>query len=151
MDEHRLQQLAVDLSKRYFQKPFKDHIIFNRRLRTTGGRYVPKTRTIEINPKYLEELGEDALIGIIKHELCHYHLHIEGKPFHHRSHEFRELMKQTDSPRFCEQLPSEVSKRRLEYKCTNCSLIFKRKRRVNTQQYRCGKCGGRIKQLASGD
>ncbi|WP_411954734.1 SprT-like domain-containing protein [Alkalibacillus sp. S2W] len=72
MDEHRLHKLTVDLSNRYFQKPFKDHIIFNRRLRTTGGRYVPKTRTIEINPKYLDELGEEALIGIIKHELKHY-------------------------------------------------------------------------------
>ena len=26
----------------------------------------------------------EELIGIIKHELCHYHLHLEGKGYQHR-------------------------------------------------------------------
>ena len=35
----------------------------------------------------------EELIGIIKHELCHYHLHLEGKGYQHRDKDFKELLK----------------------------------------------------------
>lgn len=143
MNNDELLELTKELSLKYFNKPFVDQIIFNDRLRTTGGRYIPSKRTIEINKKYLDELGYDELIGIIKHELCHYHLHIEGKPYHHRSREFRELMRKTNSPRFCRILPSEEEKR-LIYVCDKCGFEYRRKRKVNVSKYRCGKCRGKI-------
>ncbi len=49
---------------------------FNKRLRTTGGRYLLKSHDIEINSKQYEHYGEDAVVKIILHELCHYHLHL---------------------------------------------------------------------------
>ena len=52
----------------------------------------------------------EELIGVIKHELCHYHLHIEGKGYQHRDADFRELLKRTNSPRFCSTLSGEKSK-----------------------------------------
>src|SRR5690625_5779111 len=70
--------LINELSLRYFDKPFKHEATFNYRLRTTGGRYIPTKKVIEINPKYMVEL-EEEFIGIIKHELCHYHLHIRSE------------------------------------------------------------------------
>lgn len=53
--------------------------MFNRRLRTTGGRYVLLTHNLEINPLMIEEFDEQNLIGVIKHELVHYHNHIQGQ------------------------------------------------------------------------
>ncbi|WP_407644126.1 SprT family protein [Filobacillus milosensis] len=145
MDNLELQKLIKQISLQYFYKPFVGEARFNSRLRTTGGRYIPSTSVIEINPKYLTELGEQELIGIIKHELCHYHLHIKGKPYHHRSKEFRHLLKITGSPRFCKILPSEEQKRTIIYKCQKCGMEYNRKRNVNVQKYRCGKCKGKLK------
>lgn len=147
MDDQQLQQLVSQLSLDCFNKPFIDKACFNPRLRTTGGRYLPRQRKIEINRKYLVELGMEELIGIIKHELCHYHLHIEGKPFGHRDQEFRTLLKETQSPRHCQPLPSEQRKvvSDYQYKCLQCGQLYKRKRKVNIKKYSCGRCKGKIK------
>ncbi|WP_027964896.1 SprT family protein [Halalkalibacillus halophilus] len=144
MENKELQQITEQISQNDFNRPFNDRIIFNPRLRTTGGRYIPTRRIIEINKKYYTELGRDELVGIIKHELCHYHLHIEGKPFHHRSAEFKKLLSQTNAPRFCERLPSEASQSTLIYQCGQCGMKYNRKRKLNTERYRCGKCRGEI-------
>ncbi|MGM8216623.1 SprT family protein [Bacillaceae bacterium W0354] len=143
MDDNQLQKLTEEVSLQYFEKEFVDTAKFNARLRTTGGRYIPSKRVIEINPKYLDELGHDELIGIIKHELCHYHLHVEGKPYNHQSKEFKELLRKTGSPRYCRILPSEEIKR-LIYECQECGMHYKRKRRINVSKYRCGRCRGKI-------
>jgi predicted SprT family Zn-dependent metalloprotease len=79
LTDKEVYDLVNTLSLRYFHKPFLHEVKFNHRLRTTGGRYIPAKKLIELNPKYLEK--EDEFIGIIKHELCHYHLHIEGKGY----------------------------------------------------------------------
>ena len=49
--------------------------------------------SIEINPLVFEIHGMNELVGVIKHELCHYHLHLEGKGYKHRDADFRELFK----------------------------------------------------------
>jgi|SRR5690625_843753 len=138
MTDRELRQLTKKLSKKHFQKPFHHTVKFNNRLRTTGGRYIPVTKTIEINPKYLQEMGLTETIGIIKHELCHYHLHITGKAFQENDLEFINLLKKTNSPAYCRPLPSSL--KRYIYQCSHCNLIYKRKRRVNVKKYKCGNC-----------
>lgn len=148
MDEQKLKQWVDEISREWFGKPYIDEVMMNNRLRTTGGRYIPKYRRIELNPKYLEELGEEEFIGIIKHELCHYHLHIEGKGYQHRDHDFRMLLKQTNSPRHCQPLPSKQQNRQVhEYECQSCQKTYQRLRRVNVKRYRCGKCKGKLKKI----
>ncbi|WP_284141788.1 MULTISPECIES: SprT family protein [unclassified Virgibacillus] len=144
LNEKELHDLVHRISITYFQKPFQDKVRFNPRLRTTGGRYIPTKRLIELNPKYVEEMGEEELIGIIKHELCHYHLHIEGKGYQHRDQDFKILLKKTGSPRHCKPLPSQKERFNHIYQCCNCHLIYKRVRMVNVSKYRCGKCRGKL-------
>lgn len=139
-----LYKLVNQLSLDFFQKPFMHEVTFNHRLRTTGGRYLPSQKVIELNPRYVTEMDEQEFIGIIKHELVHYHLHIAGKPFGHRDKEFRELLKKTGSPRHCQPLPSTLKKYKYYYICRNCNITYKRVRRVNIEKYRCGKCRGKI-------
>ncbi|WP_430788612.1 SprT family protein [Virgibacillus flavescens] len=145
LNEQELYALVDRLSKQYFHKPFKDDVRFNNRLRTTGGRYIPSRRVIELNPKYVLETDEEEVIGIIKHELCHYHLHIEGKGYKHGDTDFRKLLKETGSPRHCNPLPSYKRKEKHSYICGKCAHVYKRQRRVNINKYRCGKCGGKLK------
>lgn len=147
MNKLELFQWIDQISKDYFDKPFIDEVVMNNRLRTTGGRYIPAKRRIELNPKYLSELGEKEFIGIIKHELCHYHLHIEGKGYKHRDPEFRSLLKKTGSPRFCQALPSKTQERNHIYMCSQCGVEYKRVRRVDTKRYRCGRCKGQLKKI----
>ncbi|WP_413775113.1 SprT family protein [Gracilibacillus pellucidus] len=144
MTQTELEKLIHDISNNIFKKPFIDEVRFNNRLRTTGGRYIPSQRVIELNPKYYTELGYDEFVGIIKHELCHYHLHIEGKGYQHRDPEFKQLLKETNSPRHCNPLPSIQKEYRYKYQCTNCGYIYPRKKRMNLKQYRCGKCKGTL-------
>lgn len=143
-DESRLFDLVNRLSLEYFHKPFRHYVQFNNRLRTTGGRYLLDQKVIELNPKYIIEIGEQELIGIIKHELCHYHLHIEGKGYRHGDEDFKRLLKETGSPRYCKPLPSNEKRYRYFYMCKTCQCLYKRVRRVNTNKYRCGKCKGEI-------
>lgn len=69
ISEKELFVLVNELSVKYFKKPFKHEVRFNNRLRTTGGRYIPVKKVIELNPKYIIEMDEGEFIGIIKHEL----------------------------------------------------------------------------------
>lgn len=147
MENSELQKLVEDISNASFGKPFRHKAFFNRRLRTTGGRYMLRSHNIEINIKYLAEHGMAELTGIIKHELCHYHLHIEGKGYKHRDKDFRDLMKEVGAPRHCNPLESQKQKKRniLYYRCTGCDLIYRRRRRINIDRYVCGKCRGKLK------
>ncbi|KKK35973.1 hypothetical protein WQ57_21980 [Mesobacillus campisalis] len=150
MENEELQAMVEKISLKEFGRPFRHQAMFNPRLRTTGGRYLLRSHNIEINKKYLEQLGENELIGIIKHELCHYHLHLEGKGYKHRDRDFRELMEKVEAPRFCSALPEEKNKRKkqtrvLIYQCTGCHLAYRRKRSIDTSRYVCGKCRGALK------
>lgn len=148
MEDHELQRLVERLSLEFFGKTFRHQAYFNAKLRTTGGRYLLGSHNIEVNKKYLLQLGMSELIGILKHELCHYHLHLEGKGYQHRDKDFKLLLQKVGAPRFCGHLPDAPKKRLfkniLTYECTNCHLQYKRKRKIDTSRYVCGKCKGKL-------
>src|SRR5699024_3274720 len=118
--EEKLTKLIQDLSMTYFNKAFLHKGKYNYRLRTTGGRYLLSNHNIEINPKYVLEMEEEDYVGIIKHELCHYHLHIEGRGYKHGDWDFKELLKEVGAPRHCKPLPSQKNKKRHKYVCVRC-------------------------------
>jgi len=147
MKEEELQHLVEEISLQYFKLPFCHKALFNKRLRTTGGRYLLQSHHVELSYNYYKAFGEEELIEVIKHELCHYHLHLAGKGYKHRDADFRRLLTEVGAPRFCKTIPGTASKRRLSsyiYECTSCRLQYARKRRVDTNRYRCGKCKGNL-------
>ena len=148
MTDQELQKLVEELSETQFNLPFVHNASFNPRLRTTGGRYLLNSHNIEINRKYLEQLGIEELIGIIKHELCHYHLHINKKGYQHKDADFKNLLQKVGGPRYCSSLPQENNqakpKRTLVYRCQSCNQIYLRRKKVNTKKYVCGKCRGKL-------
>ncbi|MBU8908753.1 SprT family protein [Desertibacillus haloalkaliphilus] len=149
MDREELQRLVEHISEESFGLPFKHEARFNNRLRTTGGRYLLRSHDIELNPKQLEVFGYDALIGIIKHELCHYHLHLQNKGYRHRDRDFKELLAAVDGSRYCEILPDMKRTVKVEhqYQCSDCETVYRRKRRMDTNRYVCGKCRGKLKKI----
>ncbi|MFC0472370.1 SprT family protein [Halalkalibacter kiskunsagensis] len=149
MSDDQLQRLVEEISANEFKWPFRHKASFNKRLRTTGGRYLLQSHNIEINPKQMLYYGEEALIGIIKHELCHYHLHLQGKGFQHRDPDFKRLLVKVGAPRFCEVVPGTLNKSGSShrYECASCGLTYIRKRRLDTHKYVCGKCRGKLKKI----
>ncbi|MFJ7669018.1 SprT family protein [Lysinibacillus sp. NPDC097195] len=147
MNNEELQQLVSRISIESFHKPFMHRAYFNPRLRTTGGRYLLQSHHIEINPKAFEMYGLKEVEGIILHELCHYHLHIEGKGYQHRDKDFRDLLKKVNAPRFCSALQKPTSRSNKQrphymYTCLKCRQKYVRKIRLNVRKYCCGKCSG---------
>lgn len=146
MTDAQVQQLVCDISIQYFNKPFRHQAFFNQRLKTTGGRYMLNSHNIELNKNMLEVFGADELTGIIKHELCHYHLHLENKGYQHKDRDFKQLLAKVGAPRHCSSIKQEARKTlyKHHYVCSKCGQSYKRQRKVNTQKYRCSKCLGEL-------
>lgn len=153
MNNEELQHLTEKLSLEFFGKPFEHCAYFNNRLQTTGGRYALRSHNIDINPKHLEYYGVEEVINIIKHELCHYHLHIEGKGYQHRDREFKELLQMVGGARHCQSIPyaKKAAGKIHIYQCSGCRHEYTRKRRMNIKKYVCGKCHGSLKKIAEKD
>ncbi|AVL00495.1 SprT family protein [Pediococcus inopinatus] len=146
MTDTELQQLVEKISLSDFHRQFKHHAFFNQRLRTTGGRYQLQTHDIDINPKMLSEHDLSTLVGIIRHELCHYHLHLTHHGYQHRDSDFRQLLAQVHGSRFAPAVQaSSRSRMQLVYRCQQCGLQYHRKRHIDLKKYRCGKCGGQLR------
>lgn len=140
MNEHELQNLTEEISRTSFHREFTHQITYNNRLRSSGGRYLLKTGNIEINPNIEDKLGIEALIGVIKHELCHYHLHQMGRGYHHRDQDFKRLLHKVGGSRYVERM----SEPNFIYECTACHHRYPRMRKMNTKRYVCGKCRGKL-------
>lgn len=152
MTDLEVQQLVEQLSIQYFGRPFLHKAYFNNRLRKTGGRYLLQTHHIELNQKLYNHFGMEELRGIILHELCHYHLHIAGKGYKHRDADFRALLKKVGAPRFCSSIEDVVEQKSQQvhlYGCISCRQIYKRKRHMKVEKYRCSKCHGEIRFIKS--
>jgi len=148
MNNEMLQSWVERISLQYFNLPFRHKATFNRRLRSTGGRYFTKSHDIEISPHQLEAYGAEETEKIIKHELCHYHLHLLKRGYRHRDADFKQLLIQVGGSRFCQALPGRENRISMPYKyklvCRACGQEYMRKRRVDPAKYACGKCRGKL-------
>ena len=153
MDNQELQKWVERISITFFGLPFRHRAVFNPRLRTTGGRYFTKTHNIEISPRQLEVHGPEETEAIIKHELCHYHLHLQGKGYKHRDADFKALLAQVGGSRYCRPLPGASRTLPIRYLllCKDCGQTYPRKRKVDIRKYVCGRCRGRLQLVRSGE
>lgn len=151
MTDQELQQLVEDISQTFFDRPFLHKVTFNPRLRTTGGRYLLTNHNIEINRLYFDQLGMDELVGIIKHELCHYHLHLLNRGYKHRDEDFKKLLHKVNGARYCSSLPNinkkGTSKKLYIYQCQACQQKYTRRKRMDIKKYVCGKCRGKLREM----
>jgi SprT-like protein len=144
LTDAELQAWVEELSLTRFGKAFRHEARFNPRLKTTGGRYRLDDHRIEMNPKYLP-YGREVFGKIILHELCHYHLHLEGKGYRHRDREFKSLLKAVGGLRYAPGLPGQA-KPAYVITCLACGKRTVRQRKMQVERYRCGLCQGMLKQ-----
>ncbi|GEK06226.1 SprT family protein [Schleiferilactobacillus harbinensis] len=148
----RLPQTAAELtalvrsvSTETFHRPFTHQALYNRRLRTTGGRYRLRDHNIEINPHLLQYYGLPELLGVIKHELCHYHLHLLHGGYQHKDADFKKLLAATGGSRFAPPMPPREDRTvNYLYICPQCQAKYPRQRRIDTRRFVCGRCHHRL-------
>lgn len=146
MNQQELQQLVEQISRQYFHRPFIHQVKINHRMTTTGGCYHLDDHHLEINAHFLAPQYHDYLIGIIKHELCHYHLHQLGLGYQHKDRDFKILLQKVGGSRYAPDIGLRRQKKyNYLYVCKNCGLHYPRIRKINTQRYRCGKCKGALR------
>lgn len=148
MNDEQLQKWVERISLRDFGRPFRHRARFNHRLRTTGGRYFMHTHDIEISARHYAAFGAEEAEKIIKHELCHYHLHLQNKGFRHRDRDFKELLRQVGGSRYCRSLPGDRRREepyRYKLVCLACRAEYPRKRKADPRRYRCGRCHGPLR------
>lgn len=148
MNQQALQRYVEEVSLNYFGQPFTHQAVWNSRLRTTGGRYHTRSHDLDFNKKVLDTFGEETFLGVVKHELCHYHLHLAGKGHQHKDREFKQLLKQVGGLRFTPSLKAQKESIQLwHYQCKACGTIAGRQRRFNTSKYVCANCKGKFELL----
>lgn len=140
MTNDELQTLVESISLTYFNRTFEHRAFFNSRLKTTGGRYHLASHDIDFNQKILTYFGEDTFIGVIKHELCHYHLHLMGRGYQHKDRDFKQLLNQTGGLRFVPDVRELDGSIKYNYQCDTCGSTIHRMRKLNTRRYGCAKC-----------
>ena len=149
MNNRERQHLTEKWSVEYFHRPFVHQIFFNRRLRTTGGRYHLSDGHIDINPLMYTEFDLANLKGVVLHELCHYHLHQTGQDYRHRSRAFRTLLAQVGGSRYAPATSkAQPPHRHLIYQCQGCGAVIARQRHFNTHRYICRRCGHHFQLVA---
>lgn len=146
MTNEELQRLTEKWSLECFSRSFDHQIVFNNRLRTTGGRYHLMDHHIDINPLMYTEFDLNNLRRVVLHELCHYHLHLMGMDYHHRSRAFRTLLTRVGGARYAPPTSNRQGRKtRWLYQCTGCGIIIARQRRFNPRHYVCRRCGSYFK------
>lgn len=150
MTNQELQARVEAISTSFFQRPFRHRACFNNRLRSTGGRYILGTHNLEFNPKHYERFGLEELDSIIKHELCHYHLHLLGLGYKHKDKDFRELLQKVGGTRFCRSMKEQKKQPVYRYVlvCLSCRMEYYRKRKMDPAKYSCGRCRGKLKLIS---
>lgn len=146
LTEKELQKLVQEVSLKYFGRQFKHQVKINKRMTTTGGRYHLDDHHIEINAHFLVPQYYQELIGIIKHELTHYHLHLNHRGYRHQDHDFKVLLNKVGGSRYAPDIGlRRKSKAKYLYVCTVCGQKYWRVRRLDLRRYACGHCKGKLK------
>ena len=130
------------VSQEDFGKSFNHVAVWNTKLRSSGGRFFPADGHLDFNPKIYDTFGLDVFRKIVRHELCHYHLYFAGKGYKHADADFKDLLKAVDGLRYAPSLSPNAPAN--HYRCQQCGQDYHRKRRINTQKYRCGRCQGKL-------
>lgn len=133
------------VSREDFGREFSHQAFWNKRLKSTGGRFFPKDGHLDFNPKIYEVFGLEIFRKIVRHELCHYHLYFEKKGYRHKDRDFKELLVAVDGLRYAPSLPDSFSHR---YQCQACGQTYFRKRKMDVRRYRCGKCRGILAEIS---
>lgn len=122
----------------------------NGRLKRACGRFVYYTRNkqpkvVEMNKEFVENNEPTVVLDVLRHELVHYALFMQGKPHSDGHPVFERELRRLDvvSQKTIDQYT--IASKLQIYGCTDCSHEYQLTRRLrnNGMHHRC-KCGGKL-------
>jgi len=130
------------LADEQFGLPHTVVVIWNNQLKTAAGRAYYQTGTVELNPDYFREFGEEKVITTLRHELAHlmayksYGDNGHGTPFkqicRRLGGDMNEQLAANGAPE-CASKEYIRSEYKWEYRCPDCGSSFKKKRRISAK------------------
>lgn len=104
-NDNELNWVGNQLSLLYFGRPCKVPIEWDKSLKNAAGYFLFEKRThkplkIVQSMWQYNQFGAQHVIGTLKHELAHYHLYIEGKPFQDEEEGFKQECQRIGAPLF---------------------------------------------------
>lgn len=148
LTNQQLSVLAEHLSQTYWQQRCTIPVVWNGRLSTTMGRFCyslqKNKRTavrIELSKKAAQHLDRQTFIQVLLHELCHYHLFKQGKPFSDHHPVFETEIKRVGAiPTNTIKLPQKGYK----LYCSKCQAFLGTRKRFNPKRYLSSCCRAQI-------
>lgn len=152
--EKEMEKFAREFLKEEFGVDLTIPIKINNRLKRTFGMFRGRTSkvtgrepiVIEISKNMIEYQGFDFAYGTLKHELVHYALFIQNRPYNDGTYTFEQELKRVGAP--SSGTRKSVFKKEV-YECKGCSHKFLRSRKLNNHKtykgsnYNCP-CGGQL-------
>lgn len=124
----------------------------NGRMKTTFGWFRHQRNgaplSVELNKYFVENNEATVVIDVLKHELCHYALFMQGRPYKDGQSEFENELKRLNiiSQSTIDKYKIATQPRKIQvYQCSKCSAKFNRQRALpnNGRGHRCS-CGGNL-------
>lgn len=157
---HTLRQFAREWLKDTYQMDLEIPLEINARLKTTYGcfRYTivkatggTKPKAIHLNKFFVENNNLESVVDVLKHELVHYALFMQGKPHSDGDYYFEKELKrlnvvsqETINKKY--DIKSKKIKKTVHlYKCMECDKTHTRGRALsNGGRYHQCICGGKL-------
>jgi len=144
----KLQALANKLSLHFWSKACDIPVVWNGRLTRSMGRFLYSTKgkkriakQIELSKQAAQFIDRETFIAVLLHELAHYHLFIQDKPYddHHPVFE-QELARVGAISTNTVQLPQKT----FLLSCSQCKKRLGYRKRMNLAYYKSGCCKAEI-------
>lgn len=158
LTQYQLEKYAEKFLKDNYNMKLLVPLKINGRLRTACGRFVytqfksgkPSVpKVVELNRYFLENNEPAVVLDVLRHELVHYALFMQGKP-HRDGHPVFEnelkrlgIVSQSTIDKY--NIKSKPVNIRV-YECEDCGYKYRRKRALahGGKYHRCGGCNGRL-------
>lgn len=152
--ESKLTKYANDFLKENYDMHLIVPLKINGRLKTTIGRFryyggtERKPISVELNKFFVENNDMDIVKNVLKHELVHYALYMQGKPDSDGHPVFENELKKLGVVSQSTIQNYEITykpKTIVVYTCNDCKYEHKRKRALkNNGRYHYCNCGGSL-------
>lgn len=143
-----LLNLANTLSQRFWQKDCSIPVAWNGRLRTAMGRflYSPQGKKnlplrIEMSKHAAQFLTQDLFSAVLLHELCHYHLFIQGQPCNDHHPVFEKELRRVGA---ISTNTVQIPQKGFQLSCSQCRKSIGTRTRINTARYLSACCKAKI-------
>lgn len=144
-------------AKKFLQETYGMELIvpleLNGRLKRACGRFVyyvrsGKPKSVEMNKYFVENNEPVVVLDVLRHELVHYALFMQGKPHSDGHPVFENELKRLGvvSQKTIDKYEIQSKPTKIQfYQCADCGATFKRQRALANggRNHRCS-CGGRL-------